>query len=251
MLIDYPLIENYKRVCKKVTVMQESYYNYWQDSEIDEQIWYFNALTEMDLMFCHNDVDLKYYRGLTGLKTELLPSVMITDGIKVHNDRSGVVIGGNLVRDYGGFDSYMVGLEISNDITAPTTGRIKEQERGMDINHLPWLIWKDWMDNLSKYKVGVQLGTAAAGTFNLNCSYLGIPCIGYSNLNTQRILHPSTTVELGDVESAKKIARRLNEDTDFYNDCSSETKMMYDKYYSEDKFKKYMNEILEKLNENN
>ena len=69
----------------------------------------------------------------------------------------------------------------------------------MDINHLPWMVWKDWMNNLSKYRVGVQLGTAAAGTFNLNCSYLGIPCIGYSNLNTQRILHPPTTVELGDV----------------------------------------------------
>ena len=60
-LLNYPLLEQYKRVCKKVTVMQESYYNYWQDSSIAEQIWYFNFLTEMDLIFCHNDVDLKYY----------------------------------------------------------------------------------------------------------------------------------------------------------------------------------------------
>jgi len=41
--------------------MQESYYNYWQDSSIAEQIWYFNFITEMDLIFCHNDVDLSYY----------------------------------------------------------------------------------------------------------------------------------------------------------------------------------------------
>ena len=43
--------------------MQESYYYYWQDSSIVEQIWYFNFITEMDLIFCHNDVDLKYYNG--------------------------------------------------------------------------------------------------------------------------------------------------------------------------------------------
>ena len=64
-LLNYPLLEQYRRVCKKVTVMQESYYNYWQDSEIAEQIWYFNFITEMDLIFCHNDVDLLYYGGLT------------------------------------------------------------------------------------------------------------------------------------------------------------------------------------------
>ena len=40
--------------------MQESYYNYWQDSSIEEQIWYFNFITEMDLIFCHNDIDLKF-----------------------------------------------------------------------------------------------------------------------------------------------------------------------------------------------
>ena len=54
--------------------MQESYYNYWQDSEIIEQIWYYNFLVEMDLILCHNEVDLKYYRGLTGRKCEIMPS---------------------------------------------------------------------------------------------------------------------------------------------------------------------------------
>ena len=80
-LLNYPLLEQYRRVCKKVTIMQESYYNYWQDSPIQEQIWYFNFITEMDLIFCHNDIDLKYYNGLTNVRTELLPSVMIVDDI--------------------------------------------------------------------------------------------------------------------------------------------------------------------------
>ena len=69
MLLNYPLLEQYRRVCKKVTVMQESYYNYWHDSPIAEQIWYFNFITEMDLIFCHNDIDLRYYNGLTNVRT--------------------------------------------------------------------------------------------------------------------------------------------------------------------------------------
>ena len=51
MLLNYPLLEQYRRVCKRVTVMQESYYNYWQDSPIAEQVWYFNFITEMDSTF--------------------------------------------------------------------------------------------------------------------------------------------------------------------------------------------------------
>tara|TARA_R100000541_G_scaffold28749_2_gene38035 strand:- start:1450 stop:2370 length:921 start_codon:yes stop_codon:yes gene_type:complete len=241
-LLNYPLLEQYKRVCKKVTVMQESYYNYWQDSSIAEQIWYFNFLTEMDLIFCHNDVDLKYYNGITNVRTELLPTVMITDNIVPRNESGdGVIIGGNWVRDYGGFDSYQVALEITDDITSITTGRMKPEEKGL-FKHLDWMYWSEWINVLSQYHIGVQLGTAAAGTFNLNCSFHGIPCIAYSNSNTQKILHPKTTVELGDVNGAKEIARKLK-DKDFYDECSGSTKENYKKYYSEEKFLEHWNRI--------
>ena len=249
-LLNYPLLEQYRRVCKKVTVMQESYYNYWQDSEIAEQIWYFNFITEMDLIFCHNDVDLSYYSGLTNVRTELLPSLMITDGIVRRADKlvdhyndiestfshiqRDIIIGGNWVRDYGGLDSYQVGLEISDDITAVTTGRMKPEEEQV-MKHLPWMLWKEWINTLSNFKYGIQLGTAAAGTFNLNCSFHGIPCIAYSNSNTQNILHPLTTVELGDMDKAKHIAKKLKNDK-FYNLCSDTTLKRYDLYYSESKF---------------
>jgi len=191
-LLNYPLLEQYKRVCKKVSIMQESYYNYWQDSSIEEQIWYFNFITEMDLIFCHNDIDLTYYNGLTNVRTELLQSLMITDDIVKRSDYGkGVVIGGNFVWAYGGFDSYQVATEITDDVTAVTTGRMKPEEEGV-LKHIPWVLWKDWINILSQFNVGIQLGTASAGTFNLNCSFHGIPCIGYSNVNTQKILHPST-----------------------------------------------------------
>ena len=245
-LLNYPLLKQYKRVCKKVTVMQESYYNYWQDSDIAEQIWYFNFLVEMDLIFCHNDVDSKYYNGLTNVRTELLPTVMITDNVVQRNESGGgVIIGGNWVRDYGGFDSYQVASEITDDITSITTGRMKPEEKSL-FKHLPWMYWSEWINTLSQYHIGVQLGTAAAGTFNLNCSFHGIPCIAYSNSNTQKILHPKTTVELGDVIRAKEIARKLK-DKDFYDECSESTKENYAKYYSEEKFLEHTNKIFNSI----
>ena len=246
MLLNYPLLEQYRRVCKKVTVMQESYYNYWQDSPIAEQVWYFNFITEMDLIFCHNDVDLKYYSGLTNVRTELLPTVMITDGIVRRNEwGEGVIIGGNWVRDYGGFDSYQVALELTDDITAVTTGRMKKEESQV-LKHIPWVLWREWIDILSQFNVGVQLGTAAAGTFNLNCSFHGIPCIAYSNSNTQSILHPLTTVELGDLEKAKEIANKLK-DEKFYKLCMETTEKRYEAYYSEEKFFSHMERIFVSL----
>jgi hypothetical protein len=191
----------------------------------------------MDIIFCHNDVDLDYYHGLTNVRTELMPTVMITDGIVRRNEwGNGTIIGGNWVKDYGGFDSYQVALELGNPITAITTGRMKPEESQM-LEHIPWVMWREWIDILSQFNVGVQLGTAAAGQFQLNTSFHGIPCIGYSNLNTQRILHPLTTVELGEIDKAKDIARKLK-DEEFYNLCMETTQKRFEKYYSEEMFVK-------------
>ena len=140
----------------------------------------------------------------------------------------------------------MVALEISNEIWAPTTGRMKDKEKEMDIKHLPWVTWLDWIYELSKHKYGVQLGTPSAGTFNLNCSFLGIPCIGYDNVNTQKILHPSLSVEEGDMKRAKELAVKLKND-DFYKYCSDETRELYKNKYSEEKFIEIWKEIKETL----
>ena len=246
-LLDLPILQEYKRVCKKVTVMQESYYNYWQDSEIVEQIWYYNFLVEMDLIFCHNEVDLKYYRGLTGRKCEIMPTLMITDFIKTSSEKTeSVMMGGNLVKDYGGIDSYMVAREITDNIWSITTGRMKEEERQMDINHLGWVVWKDWIYELSKHKYGVQLGTAAAGTFNLNCAYLGIPCVGYNNVNTQRC-HPNLSVDVGDVERAKTLMKKLKEDTDFYDECSKTAIQKYNECFDEKVYIYTMKKVIQKV----
>jgi len=91
----------------------------------------------MDIIFCHNDMDLKYYKGITDVKCELMPTLMITDHIKIYEgERKGVMVGGNWVTAYRGFDSYIIGKVLSDNISSPTTGRMKPDEKMLDINHL-------------------------------------------------------------------------------------------------------------------
>tara|TARA_B110000858_G_scaffold179361_1_gene215973 strand:+ start:1539 stop:2468 length:930 start_codon:yes stop_codon:yes gene_type:complete len=246
-LYNYPLIEQMKRVCNKIGTMQESTYWYWQGGTVQSQLWYHNILQSMDIIFCHNDMDLKYYKGITDVRCELMPTLMITDHVKTYDgERKGVMVGGNWVTAYRGFDSYIISKILSDNITSPTTGRMKSDETLLDINHLPWVPWTQWMYELSKCKYGVQLGTAAAGTFNLNCAYLGIPCIAYDNVNTQKYLHPDLSVPDGDMEEARKLATRLVSDEEFYIKCSTEAKKNYNKLYTESIWKEKINKIITK-----
>ena len=75
--------------------------------------------------------------------------------------------------------------------------------------------------------------THAAGTFALNCAYLGIPCIGYEGLDTQEKCHPDLTVKLGDLATAKEKLILLKTDNNFYNKCSNIAKQNYKNNYQE------------------
>ena len=164
---------------------------------------------------------------------------MIEDGIKdlPEENRRGVMIGGNFVSWYGGFDSYIVASQIEEPIVSPTMGRRQEGEAKLGIQQLPYMIWTDWIKTLNKLKYGVHLmRTHAAGTFALNCAYLGIPCIGYKGLDTQEICHPNLSIDLGDIPGAIEKITKLKEDPGFYSFCSIAAKDNYKKYYHEDKF---------------
>ena len=39
MLFNYPLVEELKRICKKIGTMQESTYWYWQGGSVEAQLW--------------------------------------------------------------------------------------------------------------------------------------------------------------------------------------------------------------------
>ena len=233
-------INNLKKVCKKIAVMQEGPHWYFQDYPLNKQIWYYNTLIEADIIFAHNKADQTYYKGLTNHPdVRIMSSLMIEDAIGELKEvnRNGVIIGGNFVNWYGGFDSYMVAQEITDIIYAPSMGRKQPGEEEL-VTHLPYMNWKQWIHKLNEFKVGVHLmRTHAAGTFALNCAYLGIPCIGYEGLDTQEKCHNELTVKLGDLENAKKFIILLNKDEKFYAHCSYMAKQRYKEYYLEDKFK--------------
>jgi hypothetical protein len=237
-------VNRLKQYCDKVGVMQEGPHWYFQDYPLENQITYFNNLTDADIIFAHNESDSKYFRGLVdNADVRVLRSLMIEDAVgDIDNvNRSGVMIGGNFVSWYGGFDSMITAAAFEEEIYVPSMGR-KQQGEEQLVNVLPYMSWKQWIHKLNEFKYGVHLmRTHAAGTFALNCAYLGIPCIGYQGLDTQMICHPDCTVELGDVESAKQIAKRLRNDEEFYLYCSDVAKNNYASQYHENVF-------LEKVN---
>jgi hypothetical protein len=237
-------INKVKQYCKKVAVMQEGPNWYWQDYDLAKQVWYYNTLTSADIIFTHNQSDKKYYQGLTSHPdVRVMQSLMIEEAIGEVKavERDGVIIGGNFVSWYGGFDSFVIAQELGNEVWAPSMGRKQEGEDQL-IKHLPYLNWQDWIHTLNNYKYGVHLmRTHAAGTFALNCAYLGIPCIGYKGLDTQEILHPDLTVEIGDLQSARELALRIRKDEKFYVYCSNVAIESYKKNYTEDVFRKKFN----------
>jgi len=230
-----------KQYCSKIAVMQEGPNWYWQDYPLQQQIWYFNTIQEADFMFVHNILDKKYYEGLTGKECKILPSLMIEDSINnlPQVERKDIIIGGNFCSWYGGFDSYIIAQEADCPIYIPSMGRkIEGEEQMPNLNHLPYMNWVEWIKSLNNFKYGIHLmRTHAAGTFALNCAYLGIPCIGYEGLDTQEICHPDLTVKMGDLSTAKEKLNRLKTDKDFYDLCSELAKFGYENNYNEKKFK--------------
>ena len=247
-LIDIEKIKSYGKI---ICMLQEGPYWTFQDSDISTQINYFNNLITADIIYAHNELDSVYYKGLTGHKdVRVIKSLMIEDSIKdlkdVNVDRSGVIIGGNFCSWYGGFDSYIVAQTLDEKIFIPSMGRKIDGEENMDnLHHLPYMNWVEWIKKLNNFKYAVHLmRTHAAGTFALNCAYLGIPCIGYRGVDTQQELHPFTSVEIGDIDSAKKIIKRLKEDKWWYNECSIHAQRLYEKHFSERVYIKHMENIL-------
>ena len=262
-LLKFNLIGDLKKLCKKTISMQEGPHWLFQDYTMEQQIWWFNTLTEFDMLFAHNLKDVSYYKGLVNKPVHKMPTLMLTEKLNIKSrvdydvifkaTNTDSIIGGNMVRWYGGFDSYMVAQEFGVPISAPSMGRKIDREDELDINHFPYMTWIEWINNLSKFKYGVHLmPTHAAGTFTLNCAFHGIPCIGYTGLDTQEELHPHLTVYDGDLEQAKKYARELKEDEEFYEECSKTSREYYiNSLYNEKNFVPYITRILEGLHENN
>ena len=252
-LMTFDMMGDLKKLCRKTISMQEGPHWYYQDYTMEQQIWWYNSLSEFDMLFAHNYKDVNYYRGITNKPVHKMPTLLLADrlGILPRSEwGDAVVIGGNMVRWYGGFDSYVVAQQFDMPIVAPSMGRKIDREDELDIQYLPYMTWIDWMNNLSQYHVGVHMmPTHAAGTFTLNCAFHGIPCIGYKGLDTQEELHPLLSVNDGDMAGAIKLAQKLKDDK-FYEECSIMSRENYKKsMYTEERCTEYLSIILQDLYE--
>ena len=245
------LLELVKSIGKKVTVMQEGPAWYYQDYNYTNQVNYINFLSSMDFLLTHNKSDISYFKGIFKKPTFNLQSLMIEDTVKnVPRENNGIpIIGGNFCSWYGGVDSYFVAQNFNKPIFIPSMGRkIENEDQFPSLHHLPYMMWNEWIKTLANFNVGIHLmRTHAAGTFALNCAYLGIPCIGYKGLDTQETLHPELSVNIGDIEKANELAIKLREDEQFYNYCSDITKDSYKSLYTEDVWLKNWNIIYEHI----
>ena len=226
--------------------MQEGPHWYFQDYTIDKQFHYYNSLLEADWVYCHNESDKPYYVGLGCKDVRVMRTLMLPEGLdsqRYSSDKEGILLGGNFTSWYSGLDSYLIAHAVNQPITNVSMGRKQEQEDMIpDIKYLPYMTWREWIDECGKYKVGIHMmRTHAAGTFSLNLAYHGTPCLGYKGLDTQELLHPQTTVEVGDIFGAQKILKKLYEDKFFYHECSEQSNELYNKYFEEEQWLKHFN----------
>lgn len=228
---------------KKIYYVQEGPHWWYNDYEIEDQINFYNLLAKVDGVFVHNYSDLSYYSGLLpGKYITTIPTLMIEDSIKdmKWQPEEKIIVGGNFARWYGGFESFIVAQDFEIPIYGQTSHATRDKE-GQMVNLLPRVSWVDWIKQLSTFKYAVHLmPTVAAGTFSLNCSYLGIPCIGNQQVDTQVVCQPELAVDVNDIMAARVLAQQLREDKDFYEQCSRAAKENYQKYYTLEVWKKDM-----------
>jgi hypothetical protein len=245
-------VDTLKESNSKVHFVQEGPHWLWNDYEIYDQVYYYNMIAACDSIFCHNEHDTAYYKGMFQNKpVNAIQTLMIHDLIKdiTPTKENKAIIGGNMARWYGGFESYFVASEFKTEVYAQDSHAKRDNEQLIGgIKHLPRMIWADWMKNLSTYKYAVHLmPTIAAGTFSLNCAYFGIPCIGNREVDTQKLCHSNLAVDINDVQYAVGLAKKLREDQNFYEDCSYQAKNNYKLFYSIDEWKERMTNTLKAI----
>ena len=237
-LLQSNFIEILKQNNKQVYIVQEGPSWWFHNYEMVDQIEFINMIRQSDGIYAHNEYDTKFWKGYTD-NVFVMPTLMIEDPIQhiKWKPQDKTIIGGNFSRWYGGMSSYIAAQQFENEIYTISSHAQRDLEDQV-VKHLPRVMWTEWMEQLSKFKYAIHLmPTIAAGTFSLNCAYFGIPCIGNELVDTQRLCHPDLSVDVDDVDSAVKLAKRLKTDIEFYNHCSKTCIQNYKEFYDINKFK--------------
>ena len=218
-----PVVETLKKNNNMVCNVQEGPAWFFNEYDLPTQFNFYNQLAECDVLFAHNEYDTHFYKGLfPQTKVDVIPSLMLDPNLLPTPEEKSI-IGGNFARWYGGFQSYVVATAFQVPIFVPASHcKRNGEEQVPGLKHLPWVMWNDWMKQLSTFKYAVNLmPTIAAGTFSMNCAYFGIPCIGNEKVDTQARLFPELCVDVNDIHMARHLAIQLRNDQGFYDHISS------------------------------
>lgn len=248
-LLKSDIVEILKNNNTNVYYIQEGPSWWFNDYSVEDQFNFINILSKVDKIFAHNEYDINFYKGWFPDKEIFsIPTLIINNTIQniKWNPENKVIIGGNFSRWYGGIQSYKVALEFDLPIWTITSHSTRTFENTIsNLNHLPRISWTDWMKHLSTFKYAVHLmPTIAAGTFNLNCAYFGIPCIGNELVDTQKICHPNLSIDVMNVNEASKLANLLKNDKDFYLECSKTAVENCEKHYNINKFNEKLKSLI-------
>jgi hypothetical protein len=238
-LLKRDVIQTLKSNNGVVCYMQEGPVWYSNDYELNEQIAHHNIIEDSDIVFCHNESNKNWFKGLVNKPIHVLPTLMIEDTIKgvVSNKKDKVMLGGNCCHWYGGFQSYLMGLKFELPMYIPSMHAKRNGEDQLEgLTHLPYLQWTDWINELATCKYAIHLmPTVAAGTFSLNCAYLGIPCIGNKKMDTQMTCFSDLSVDVEDLDYVSQMIGKLK-NKDLYEAYSVKAMDMYKEHFSEEVF---------------
>lgn len=246
------LVQNHfntiKELKEKVTgelwFYQDGEAGYWNQHIVTLQIWWYNNVASCDKIICPNETDIKYYKGMFKSKpVSVMRSIMAyvpeTEGFK----KDKTIISGPATREYNAFDQILIAKHFKASIWIPPMGQDRmpkdswDTAASLDVNYLQYMDWKTWMSKLSTYSYAVNMpGVTCAASFSLNCAWWGIPCVGNSHADTQRLCYPETSVEHNDIEGAIKIADKLKTDPEFYKTVSDDAKMYARTEFTKKKF---------------
>ena len=241
------MVEFVKQCFDKVYCIQEGETTFFQRYSVKTQSWLHKQFAASDRIYTQNEYDKKYYKGLHTnevkiIRTMLDPSVLEASNFLEKEDA--IILPGPMMTEYCGLEKSIVSKEFGNcriDIPPMGTSRMPKDSfssaDSVGVNYLEYTLWKQWMENLSRYKLGYFLVQAiGAASFPLNCAYHGIPCIGDSRADTQRILFPDLSIDYLDLEKAKDLTKKLWIDQEFYLYCSNKAKTQYAKEFNRNRF---------------
>jgi len=249
----------------KIGIVQEGPITLYEDWHPLAQEIYFQALRSVDTVFVHNKADRRYLLTMfPALRVGIFPTIIDDSLLKdlppgEFKTRDGIMLSGNMSSWYGGMFSYQMVKDMSDKITIPGSGRITEEERkwveetpGLNIS--PWCDWFEWMYLLNQYKIGMNfMPTRAAGTFALNCAYLGIPCFGFMDLDTQNQLFPRSMnltrqsfISPSFQPIPQETIRRLLTDEGYYNELSQILSEKA-KEFTVEKYRPYFAQLMENM----